>query len=75
MITLVCAGLGFLLALVWPLIDITSWRHSVNNIPEWFGFLVLFIIGCYGFWEIRLLLQAQDSKNPMADKRRGDFDE
>jgi hypothetical protein len=61
--TLGCAVLGLLLSLVFPLFDITPWGVNLDNIPNWLGFTLLFIIGCYGFWEIRLLFQVQDSKD------------
>jgi len=38
-ITFACALLSLLISLVWPLIDMTSWRHSLDNIPgSEFGF-------------------------------------
>lgn len=58
---MVCACIGLLLSFAWPLIAITPWGENLDEIPDWLGILLLFSIGCYGFWEIRSLIRVQDS--------------
>lgn len=60
--TLGCAFIGLLLALIWPIIDLTSWRNCVDNIPNWLGVLLTFFMGCYIYWEVRLSLEQQDER-------------
>jgi putative Mn2+ efflux pump MntP len=71
-VTLACAFLGCLLSFVWPVIDLTALRHTIDEMPDWLGIMLLLICGCYCFWEIRLSLQVQDPRDPKVGKRLSD---
>ena len=53
-ITLVCAAIGLLLSLLWHIAELVFGRSALDHIPNWLGFVLLFIVACYAFWEIRL---------------------
>ena len=56
-ITLACAAIGLLLSLLWPIAELVFGRSALDHIPNWLGFVLLFIVACYAFWEIRLSFQ------------------
>lgn len=61
-ITLVCATIGFLLSLLWPIAELVFGRSALERIPAWLGFVILFTVCCYAFWEIRLSYVAPRKK-------------
>jgi len=71
-ITLGCAVIGFLLSIIWPIVDMTSWRQRIDNLPDWLGLLILFIVGCYGFWEVRLFFAARSPKGHASESGQTD---
>lgn len=55
--TFACAVVGCILSLLWPIVDIVDGLlgfPELNHIPNWLGFILVFTICCYGFWEIKL---------------------
>jgi hypothetical protein len=63
--TLACAMIGFLLFVVYQVASLFSDMAWIDGIPNWLGFVFLFIFGCSIVWEVKLILDnsAQQYKN------------
>ena len=54
--TLACAMIGFFLFVVYQVASLFLDMAWIDGIPNWLGFVFLFIFGCSIVWEVKLML-------------------
>ena len=63
LITGVLAVVGFLVFVVWTLLDVTRYRYALDHLPAAIGGFLLLCLLCYGCWDVLLSWRKPHSRS------------